>query len=100
MLFGSAFVVGVLSVFFLHKWISRSFRLFREGMDKEFWIYCDAFRQRGWEIFWGPTVFGIIFGLITLWYAPLLKWFLAYLLTVFFATGYYLWRENYVRFTA
>jgi len=40
---------------------------------------------------------GIIFGIATLWYSPLLVWFLVYLLTVFFMTGYYLWRDDYTR---
>lgn len=97
-LVGSAIFLGIVSVLVLHKRISNSFQLFREGLDKElFWIYCDAFREKGWEVFWGPTVFGIIFGIATLFYTPLTTWFLVYLLTVVFATGYYLWRVDHTR---
>lgn len=97
-LVGSALFIGVVSVLLLHKHISKSFQLFREGWDSDlFWAYCDAFREKGWEIFWGPTVFGIIFGVATLWYSPLLTWFLVYLLTVVFTTGYYLWRVDHKR---
>lgn len=48
-------------------------------------------------MFWGPTVLGILFGLLTLWYSPKITWFLVYLLFVCFMTGYYLWRSEYIR---
>ncbi|MGA7380739.1 MAG: hypothetical protein WBX03_07795, partial [Terriglobales bacterium] len=50
-----------------------------------------------WDMFWGPTVFGIIFSIATLCYPPLKLWFLTYLLTLFFTTGYFLWKGDYVR---
>jgi hypothetical protein len=97
-LVGSAVAVGVVSILVLNKQISRSIRAFREGFDKNLlWIYWGLFKEKGWEIFWGPTVLGIIFGFITLWYPPALVWFLAYLVAVFFMTGYYLWRSEYIR---
>jgi hypothetical protein len=42
-------------------------------------------------------VLGVIFCIFTLWYPPALIWFVTYSLTVCFMTGYYLWRENYIR---
>jgi hypothetical protein len=97
-LVASAVVVGILSVLLLNKQISKSIRLFREGFDRHLlWTYWGLFKEKGWEIFWGPTVLSIAFGLLTLWYTPTLVWFGVYLLTVFFMTGYYLWRDGYVR---
>lgn len=94
----SAVVVGVLTVLLLNKKISQSVRLLREGFDLHLIsTYWGLFKEKAWEIFWGPTVLGIIFGLVTLWYPPALTWFLVYLLTVFFMTGYYLWRDDYIR---
>jgi hypothetical protein len=90
----SAVVIGVISALVLKGQISRIIRSFDRHL---FWTYCRLFKEKGWEIFWGPTVFGIIFGLATLWYSPLKVWFLTYLLTVFFMTGYYLWRDDYTR---
>jgi hypothetical protein len=81
-----------------NKQIARSIRLFREGFDRHLlWIYWNTFKDKAWDILWGPTVFGIIFGITTLWHSPLTVWFLSYLLLVVFLTGYYLWREEYVR---
>jgi hypothetical protein len=95
---GSALLFGVVSVLLLHKQISKSIQLFREGFDsKLFWTYWAAFKEKGWEIFWGPTVLGIIFCIFTLWYSPARIWFFAYTLTVVLMTGYYLWRDNYLR---
>lgn len=97
-LFASAVAVGILSVLLLNKQVSKSIRLFREGFDRNLlWIYWGLFKDKAWEIFWGPTVLGVIFGLFTLWYPPALTWFCVYLLTVSFMTGYYLWRDDYVR---
>lgn len=90
----SAVVIGVISALALKGHISKIIRSFNGHL---FWIYCRLFIEKGWEIFWGPTVLGIIFGLATLWYTPLKVWFLVYLLTVFFMTGYYLWRDDYSR---
>ncbi|MGA9665709.1 MAG: hypothetical protein WBQ69_04570, partial [Gallionella sp.] len=62
-----------------------------------FWTYWLAFKEKGWEIFWGPTLLGIIFGIYTLWHSPARVWFLAYVLIVVYLTGYYLWRAYHVR---
>jgi len=97
-LVASAVVVGILSVLLLNKQVSKSIRLFREGFDGHLlWVYWGLFKEKAWDIFWGPTMLGIIFGIFTLWYPPALIWFCIYLLTVFFMTGYYLWRDYYIR---
>lgn len=74
------------------------FRLFRnvfsDPLQQAYWR---LFRDRAWEIFWGPTVLGILFGLVTLWRSPSLIVFLSYLLTVSFMAGYHLWRREYIR---
>lgn len=77
--------------------LSRSFRAFKEGLDKLLWEYWRAFIEKAWEIFWGPTLFGIAFGIYTLWHAPARVPFLVYVLIVVFLTGYYLWRVDHVR---
>lgn len=77
--------------------LSRSLQLFRDGLDKLLWVYWLAFKEKAWEIFWGPTLLGVAFGIYTLWHSPALPWFLTYVLIVVFLTGYYLWRVNYVR---
>jgi hypothetical protein len=77
--------------------LSRSFQLFKEGLDKLLWAYWLAFKEEAWEIFWGPTLLGIVFGIGTLWYSPARMWFIAYVLVVVFLTGYYLWRDNHIR---
>jgi hypothetical protein len=80
--------------------LSRSWRLFKDGLDRHlFWIYWLAFKEKGWEVFWGPTLLGVVFGVYTLWHSPALPWFLLYVLAVVFLTGYYLWRVNHVRLT-
>jgi hypothetical protein len=77
---------------------SQSIRRLKEGLDLQaFAFYCGAFIKLWWEVFWGPTLLGIPFGLYTLYYAPARKWFIAYVLIVALLTGYYLWREYYVR---
>lgn len=97
-LLGSGVVIGAISVLVFNKQIARSIRLFREGLDgRLLWIYWGLFKEKGWEIFWGPTVLGIIFCLATLWYPPALLWFLVYALTVCFMTGFYLWKDSYIR---
>jgi hypothetical protein len=97
-LVASAVAIGIVSVLLFNKQIARSIRLFREGFDRHLlWIYWNTFKDKAWEILWGPTVLGVIFGIATLWYSPLKIWFLSYLLFVVFMTGYYLWREEYVR---
>jgi hypothetical protein len=68
--------------------------VFSDPLQRTYWR---LFKNRAWEIFWGPTVLGILFGVVTLWWSPSLIVFLAYLLTVSFMAGYYLWREEYVR---
>jgi hypothetical protein len=78
--------------------LSTSFRLFKQGLDRHLlWAYWKDFKETGWEIFWGPTVFGIAFGIYTIWHSPARTWFLVYVLVVVFLTGYYLWRVNHVR---
>jgi hypothetical protein len=77
--------------------LSRSFKLLREGFDRLLWEYWLAFKDKAWEVFWGPTVLGIVFGLVTLWYSPARPWFLLYVLAVVFLTGYYLWRTDHIR---
>jgi hypothetical protein len=72
--------------------------MFRNGFsDPVQRTYWKLFKNRAWEIFWGPTMLGIIFGLLTLWWTPSLIVFLGYLLTVVFMAGYYLWRDEYIR---
>jgi hypothetical protein len=66
----------------------------RDPLQRTYWR---LFKEKAWEIFWGPTMLGIIFGLVTLWWSPSLIVFLSYLLTVCFMAGYYLWRGEYVR---
>ena len=77
--------------------ISTSIRLFKQGLDREIVVYWKSFVEKGWEVFWGPTLAGVAFGLYTLWHAPALPWFLGYVLIVTFLTGYYLWRVNHSR---
>lgn len=97
-LVGSAVAIGIISLLLFNKQVARSIHLFREGFDRRLlWTYWGLFKEKSWEIFWGPTIVGVIFCLYTLWYSPAFVWFLTYLLTVCFMTGYYLWRENYER---
>jgi hypothetical protein len=78
--------------------LSQSIQRLREGFDRHtFAFYCKAFIALWWEVFWGPTLIGIPFGLYTLYYAPARKWFAAYIVFVAFLTGYYLWRDYHVR---
>lgn len=89
---GFGAVLVILTVLLLR------FRLFKEGWGKHLlWTYWEIFKERAWEIFWGPTVLSIIFGIVTLWWSPTIFTFLTYLLIVVFMTGYHLWREQYVR---
>jgi hypothetical protein len=78
--------------------LSNSFRMLKEGLDRRlFWTYWIEFKEKGWEVFWGPTLLGVAFGIYTLWHSPAWPWFLLYVLAVVFLTGYYLWRVNHVR---
>ena len=77
--------------------LSWSIRLFKEGLDREVVVYWKSFLEKWWEIFWGPTLLGIAFGLYTLWHSPAWPWFLSYVLVVTFLTGYYLWRGDHLR---
>lgn len=77
--------------------LRQTIRVFKDGLDKLFWEYSQAFKEKAWEIFWGPTLLGIAFGICTLWYAPARMPFLLYVLVVVFLTGYYLWRVDHVR---
>ena len=78
--------------------LSKGFRTFKEGLDRKlFWTYWIEFKDKAWEVFWGPTLLGVAFGIATLWYSPARSWFLLYVLIVVFLAGYYLWRVNYVR---
>ncbi len=95
-LVASAVFIGIISVLLFNKQIAKSIRLFREGFDRHLlWTYWGLFKEKGWELFWGPTILGIIFCVSTLWHSPTLTWFLTYLLVVCFMTGYYLWRDGY-----
>jgi hypothetical protein len=76
---------------------SRSYRLIKEGLDRLLWNYWLAFKEKAWEVFWGPTLLGVAFGIYTLWYSPARPWFLAYVLIIVFLTGYYLWRPYHLR---
>jgi len=90
--FGFGAVLATTTVLLLR------YRLFREGFEKQLlWIYWRVFKERAWEIFWGPTLLSVIFGIVTLWWPPTIIVFLSYLLTVVFMAGYYLWREQYIR---
>jgi hypothetical protein len=65
--------------------LSRSFRLFKEGLNRKlFWTYWLEFKEKGWEVFWGPTLIGVAFGIYTLWHSPAWPWFLLYVLAVVF----------------
>jgi hypothetical protein len=78
--------------------LGRSIQRFKEGLDRQAFVsYCKAFIKLWWEVFWGATVLGILFTLYTLWHSPARMWFLGYVLIVVFLTGYYLWRDNYIR---
>jgi hypothetical protein len=78
--------------------LSKSFRLFKEGLDRKLlWKYWIEFKEKAWEVFWGPTLLGVAFGIYTLWHSPALPWFQLYVLAVVFLTGYYLWRVNHLR---
>jgi hypothetical protein len=73
-------------------------RSFREGLRLTLLLeYVLAFRNTGWEVFWGATLPGIVFGLYTLFVAPSKVAFLYYLLFVVFVTGYYLWKADHLR---
>jgi hypothetical protein len=75
-----------------------SFSSFRQGLRaKLLWGYLLAFKDRAWEIFWGASLVGIIFGIYTIFHAPSKVLLLSYLLLVVFMAGYYLWQVDHVR---
>ena len=75
-----------------------SFRSFAKGFEaRPLWEYWLAFKNTFWEKFWGPSLIGVIFGLLTLFLAPSKMWFLVYLLIVTFIAGYHMWREEHIR---
>ncbi len=75
-----------------------SFRLLARGFEgKPLWEYWLAFKNTFWEKFWGPSLIGVIFGLLTLFLVPSKIWFLVYLLIVTFIAGYHMWREEHIR---
>lgn len=59
--------------------------------------YAIAFRTAFWEIFWGATVAGITFGLVTLFRAPTEREFLLYVLLVAVVAGYAVWKPLHLR---
>jgi len=61
--------------------------------------YLAAFRSAFWEIFWGASVAGIAFGLVTLFQAPSERIFLLYALFVALLAGYAIWKPLHVRLT-
>jgi hypothetical protein len=93
-------LVGVMVLIFLvlSKQLSSSIQRCNQGLDRELlWKYFLAFKEKWWELFWGPTVLGVVFGIATIWYPPARIVFFIYVLIVAFLAGYYLWRDNYVR---
>jgi hypothetical protein len=77
---------------------SGSFRRFRQGLSRRLvWEYWLAFKEHGWETFWGATLLGLPFGIYTLYRSPSVLVLLSYLLCVVFLTGYSLWRADHIR---
>jgi hypothetical protein len=73
-------------------------RSFKEGLQfKLLWEYLLAFKATAWEIFWGASMAGIIFGLCTLEWAPSKTVLLLYLLLVTFMAGYAMWKADHIR---
>lgn len=78
--------------------LSKGFKSFWDGLRANLlWEYWLAFKNTAWEVFWGASVLGILFGIYTLFYAPSKILLLSYSLVVAFIAGCYIWRADHLR---
>ncbi|HVN94267.1 MAG TPA: hypothetical protein VMT38_11250 [Terracidiphilus sp.] len=61
--------------------------------------YFAAVKDHAWETLWGAGVIGILFGILTIYWAPS-RSALGYVIAlVVFIAGYYVWRPQYLKLT-
>jgi hypothetical protein len=77
----------------------RGFLSFWRGLrPRALWEYSSAFKDVFWEVFWGATMMGILFGFYTLFEAPSVPpLFLSYVALVVFFAGYAMWKPLHER---
>jgi hypothetical protein len=61
--------------------------------------YFAEFKRQFWEIFWGATVIGVIFGIYTLYQAPSVTLLLSYITIVVVMASYAIWKPLHARLT-